>query len=226
MLSRKLLIGIFGFVAAAMLAVVAFFVLDSRAEKAREAEAVASVQIEEITLPPVSEMLQERVLGNADISLYVVSSFTCGHCANFHKNIFPLLKREYVDTGKIQIVYADYPLDAPAFAATMISRCVPREHYWNFVDSLFANQAKWGYSANVQGALISYARLTGLKEVNAKACLESRDLLYGLSERRQQLSDIYSINSTPSFIIRKGDRFTIVKELHRYEQLQKAIDEF
>ena len=96
-----------------------------------------SVDVEELMKPGA---LPDKVLGSEDAPLTIVeyASMTCGHCANFHKNTYPHLKKEYVETGKARFVFREFPLDPVASAAFMLARSVPEDKYFEVVDFMFA----------------------------------------------------------------------------------------
>ena len=74
------------------------------------------------------------VLGNdqAPIKIKIFSSLTCPHCANFHIKVVPELKKEYIDSGKAQIIFIDFPLDEAAFNAAKLLHCSDKKNKWNF----------------------------------------------------------------------------------------------
>ncbi len=168
----------------------------------------------EINVPPppvpdnlsgidVEAALQDRIIGdiNAPIKISEHSSFTCGHCGNFHRRSFKAIKEQLIDTGKAYIVFSDFPLNAPALHASMIARCLPHDKYFDFVEMLFEDQEMWAYEADYIKFLQFKASEYGLDTKGIKACLNSdalRDgILAGMSAARTQ----WNINSTPSFVV-------------------------
>ena len=94
--------------------------------------------------------LPDLIIGNADAPITVVeyASMTCGHCANFHTNVFPTLKEKYVDTGKVRFIMREFPLDNLAAAASMLARCAGEGKAFPLISALFAKQDDWAF---VQG---------------------------------------------------------------------------
>lgn len=92
--------------------------------------------------------LPDKILGSADAPVTVVeyASMTCGHCANFHMNTYPHLKKEYIDTGKVRFIFREFPLDPVALAAFMLARCMPEDKYFDTVDTLFEKQRTWAFT--------------------------------------------------------------------------------
>ena len=89
--------------------------------------------------------LGDRVLGQADAPVVMVeyASATCPHCAEFHAKVLPLIKTEYIDTGKVRFIFREFPLDQAALGAFMLARCVPEDKYFATIDLMFRRQAIW-----------------------------------------------------------------------------------
>ncbi|MDH5772781.1 MAG: DsbA family protein, partial [Rhodospirillaceae bacterium] len=79
-----------------------------------------------------AEALSEKTIGSPDakVVIHEYASLTCSHCANFHTNVLPEIKKNYVDTGKVRIVYHDFPLDDLALAASMLARCAGNDKFF------------------------------------------------------------------------------------------------
>ena len=91
------------------------------------------------------ETLPDIALGAEDAPLTIVeyASFTCGHCANFHKDVFPQLKADYIDTGKVKFVQRDIYFDQPGLWAGIMARCGEGEKFYPVADMLFDEQQEW-----------------------------------------------------------------------------------
>ena len=85
------------------------------------------------------------VLGtdNAPVKIKIFSSLTCPHCANFHTNVVPQIKKEYIDSGKVQLIFIDFPLDQIAFNASKILHCLDKREQITFLDIIYETQMKW-----------------------------------------------------------------------------------
>lgn len=165
--------------------------------------------------------LADRVLGRADAPVLILdySSLTCSHCADFHTKVLPKVKETYIDTGKARLVFRDFPLDSLAMAAAMLSRCVPTEMYYRFLDALFASQQQWSRAPNPKQALTGLARLIGLSESQVDSCLADKDLFKGIEAMRAEGTSKYAISSTPTFVI-NGEKLTGAAT---FEAFEKAI---
>jgi len=165
--------------------------------------------------------LPERILGRDDAPVTVVeyASMTCGHCANFHLNVWPAFKAEFVDTGKVRFILREFPFDPRATAAFMLARCMGDDKWYPTVDLLFRNQPRWARAQDGKEGFLSVLSMTGLKEADLEACLSDQALLdkiNAVAARGQELG----VNSTPTFFI-NGEKYTGVMPI---EQLRTVIE--
>ena len=168
----------------------------------------------------------ERILGDrsAPIKISEHSSFSCGHCGKFHQNTLPAFKAQYIDTGKAYIVFSDFPLNAPALHASMAGRCLPNpDHYFNYVEDVFADQQKWAYDATkYMPYLKAKAAEYGLGEEEFNACIQNEELQEALLKRIRAVQERYEIRSTPSFVVNNQK---VVTGAMDSEQFAKAIED-
>lgn len=177
------------------------------------------------TLPfDLSEAKRERLLGDpsAPIKITEHASLTCSHCAHFHKDSFAALKKAYIDTGRAYLVFSDFPLNAPALSASMISRCVPEDRYFDFIGTLFEDQGEWAYEPGYQDILKEKAEQFGLDSQTAEACLQSESLQTAVLERMKAVQQQWEISSTPSFIINNQ---VVISGAMPFEEFHKKIQE-
>jgi protein-disulfide isomerase len=153
-------------------------------------------------LPSMSDMLSEKVLGSsaAPVTMIEYSSFTCSHCADFHVITLPQLKAAYIDTGRLKLVFRDFPLNEPAIVAGMVARC-SGDRYFATLDALFKTQISWAYASDYTGGIKQVVAGVGMTSNDVDACVASADLRAGILAIRQDGSQTYGINATPSFII-------------------------
>ena len=152
------------------------------------------------------QALAERIEGNpkATVTLVEYASLTCTHCAEFQKEVLPELRKKYVETGKVRLVFRDFPIDGTALRAAALARCVSEDRYFAFISILFDNQQKWAFVAEPEAKLLQYAVLAGLPPEDAKSCMNDQALLDGLVARRHEGEQSFSINATPTFVINNG----------------------
>ncbi|MCC6598255.1 MAG: DsbA family protein [Alphaproteobacteria bacterium] len=170
---------------------------------------------------------KERVLGDtsAPIKISEHASFTCSHCAHFHNDTFKALKTNYIDTGKAYLVFSDFPLNAPALSASMLSRCVPEDRYFDFVGALFADQGAWAYETNYESLLKTKAESFGLSAQEADSCLKNEPLRDALIERMKAVQQQWEISATPSFVINNRAVLSGAMPYDKFEQeLQKSVE--
>ncbi len=165
--------------------------------------------------------LPERILGRDDAPVTVIeyASMTCGHCANFHLNIWPAFKAEFIDTGKVRFILREFPFDPRATAAFMLARCMGDDRWYPTVDLLFRNQPRWARAQDGKEGFLSVLSMTGLKEADLEACLSDQALLdkvNAVAARGQELG----VDSTPTFFI-NGEKYTGVMPI---EQLRAVIE--
>ena len=142
--------------------------------------------------------------------MYVISSLTCAHCADFHIRALKDIEKKYVETGKVFFTYVDFPVDKRALAGAMLARCVPTENYFSFLNVLFENQNKWAFKSNAQDIVSEYAALQGLSKADVKTCLSDKALQQGIISNRDAFSKKYKVTATPTTIIVKGDKEEIL----------------
>lgn len=171
----------------------------------------------------VNAALSDRILGNAYAPLKISehASFTCGHCGAFHRETFDQVKTDYIDTGKAYLVFSDFPLNQAALHASMVSRCLPADKYFDFVHMLFTEQEKWAYDSNYKEFLKARAGENGLDEAHFNACLENKELQDGITNRMKGVQQQWNITSTPSFVL--NNKNTISGALP-YVEFKKHLD--
>lgn len=155
-----------------------------------------------IDAPETTAKDSERMKGSKDapIKIYEFSSFSCYHCAIFHSKALPKLEK-YIQNGDVAIYFKDIFLDRRSAAATLLSRCIPSDKYWDFLDVLFSTQARWGVAPDYKNTLINYASMQGLDKDTASSCMEDKELLKKLVNKRDAYVKKYSIVGTPTVIV-------------------------
>ncbi|MHA1107918.1 MAG: DsbA family protein [Alphaproteobacteria bacterium] len=151
----------------------------------------------------------ELTIGKADAPVTIIeyASLTCSHCARFHRETLPGIKKEFVDTGKVRLVYRDFPLDQLALAAAMVARCAGRERQFGFIDTFFTAQRTWAADGNPIAALGRLARLGGMAQGEFDACLKNQTVSDAVIKQRLEGEKTFKINATPTLII-NGKKFS------------------
>ena len=147
--------------------------------------------------------LQDMVLGKAEAPVTIIeyASLTCPHCAAFHADVLPALKTEYIDTGKVKLIFRDFPLDQLAFAGAVLARCGGPEKYYTYLNVLFAQQRQWAGSPDPKAALTQIGRLGGVSAEQFDKCLADKPLGDYILNSRLEGNQKFNVNSTPTLII-------------------------
>ena len=184
---------------------------------------IASAGLVCAEITTVDNAIKPIVIGKADAPVTIIeyASLGCSHCAQFHQKTYPKLKKTYIDTGKVKLIFTDFPLSTPALAASMIARCAGPTRYLGFVDLFFQAQEQWNRADNPLEALKKIARFGGLSSEDVDQCLNQQPLIDYLQETTRKANSEHKINSTPSFII-NGKKITGALE---YEKFRSIIDE-
>lgn len=168
---------------------------------------------------------------NAPITIIEFSDFQCPFCARFHTQTFPLILKEYIDEGKVNLVYRDFPIQSihpNALPAAVAAECANEQgKYWEYHDMLFEKQNGWSRldSNSVISTFSQYANEVGLKSEQFVSCLESGKYL---EEVQKDLSDgrDYDVTGTPGFFIGNDEiGFVKLSGAQPFESFKKVIDE-
>ena len=144
---------------------------------------------------------------NAKVTVIEYASPTCPVCANFMINMFPRLKKDYIDTGKIFYVYRTFLRNPDDAAAEKLARCMPKDKYMSFTDALFRNQQKWDYEYGVPSpdgvhvALLDLAAASGMSADAANKCLVATTDDDAISKVGEDGVAKYKVSATPTFVI-------------------------
>ena len=161
---------------------------------------------------------------NAKITIITYESLTCGHCADFHKNVYPQLKKEFIDNGLVKIEFRNFPLDIAALNASKIAQC-NNDGKSDLLHILFSNQSKWAKGKSAEEAndhLRKFLKDEGIN-VNFEKCTSNKNIEdYILNDRIEGVKE-FKVNATPTIIInnKKFDKALNYKNLKKY--LEKLI---
>jgi len=163
---------------------------------------------------------------DAKITIKVFSSLTCPHCANFHKNIFENLKKEYIDKGIVKFEHHSFPLDLAALNAEIIIRChIDNNKKFQLLGEIYKKQSQWavGSDINVINESIKKIALdSGLSNNKMDACLNNEIAQDEILNERIEAQKQYKIQSTPTIYINKKQ----YEDKHEYKLFKKAIEKF
>jgi protein-disulfide isomerase len=171
---------------------------------------------------PVS--LPDMALGpaNAPVTIIEFASMTCPHCAAFNAEVFPKIKSEYIDTGKIRYVFREFPLDIKAAAGSMLARCIAKDDagkYFAVIDLLFKQQNDWVIK-NTTETLTRIGKQAGLTQQAVEECLKDQALLDKIAADQKYAAEVLKVDSTPTFFI-NGEK---IKGETSFEEFAKKIN--
>ena len=170
-----------------------------------------------------AEDIKRIVVGNKDAKITIIAfeSLTCSHCADFHTEVYPELKKEYLDTGLAKIEFRHFPLDVAAFNASKVSQC-KNDGDSKILNSLFANQQKWVKGSSAQEAnnnLQKFLTSEGF-DVNFENCINNKEIEdFVLNDRIDGVKN-FKVNATPTIII-NNEKF---EKTLNYKNLKKALE--
>jgi len=163
------------------------------------------------------------IAGNKDAKITIIAyeSLTCSHCADFHKEIYPQLKKDFIDTGLAKIEFRHFPLDVAAFNASKISQCKSNESL-KILNSLYSNQQEWVRGNTVEeinGNLKKFIKSQGF-EINFEKCIYNKEIEdFVLNDRIEGVKK-FKVNATPTIII-NDEKF---EKTLNYKNLKKSLE--
>ena len=154
------------------------------------------------------EALEKKSFGNEDakIKMLEFASLTCGHCAKFHNEVMPIIKKNYIEKGLIHFTYKDFPLDKYALKATIIARCSGNKNFFNFLDVFYKKQKDWTRTQDPFKSLLKIAKFGGLKDEELKVCVGNKSIEDGVLKDRLKSSKDYDITATPTIYL-NGEKY-------------------
>ncbi len=201
--------------------------LNRRAMIALAAAATAAMTpalAQEATTEAAAPAVKDFSLGSADAKVKLVeyASFTCPHCANFHATVFPQLKKDYIDTGKVQFTLREVYFDRYGLWAALIARCGGDMKYFGIHDMLFDKQQEWAGSDNPQQVvenLKTIGRSAGLEDAAMDACLNDQANAEALIKQFQTNFEADGVEGTPTLFV-NGTKHGNMS----YEDLKAILD--
>ena len=158
---------------------------------------------------------------DAKITIIAYESLTCSHCASFHKDIYPQLKKDFLDTGLAKIEFRHFPLDIAAFNAAKIAQCNYNQGL-EILESLYSNQQEWVKGSSIEEVndnLKNFIEKEGFK-IDFEKCINNKNIEdFVLNDRVEGVKN-FKINATPTIII-NNKKFE--KSLN-YKNLKKILE--
>ena len=164
--------------------------------------------------------LPELVMGKADAPVTIVeyASMTCNHCASFHTTVLPALKEKYIDTGKVRLVFREFPLDERAALASMMARCAGDDKALPLISTLFAKQEEWAAAkTDFLPKIFKYGQQVGFTKQAFDRCRQNEKLIKDIIAVRDRANVSFGVNQTPTFFI-NGKKFEGSGSLEEFEK--------
>ncbi|MDC0737904.1 DsbA family protein [Cognatishimia sp. SS12] len=197
-----------------------YFVTRDSGNSANAQTTVETPQANDLDTSGIPEMF----LGdeNAPITMIEYASYTCPHCANFHQTVYPQLKADYIDTGKVKFVYREVYFDRYGLWASLIARCGGQERFFGISDLLYKSQSDWARAGDpvaIADAIRKVGRLAGLGEEQLQSCIQDEEHAKELVAWYQNNAAADDITGTPSFVI-NGTKYSNMP----YADMKEILD--
>ena len=178
-----------------------------------------------VTAASDTEARPDLFIGHADAPIEVVeyASFTCPHCGNFHKSVYPQLKANFIDTGKVKFVFREVYFDKFGLWAGMLARCGGEDRYFGLVDLLLKKQDEWARGssdADVVSKMFRLGRQAGMTDDQMNTCVGDNDLAQALVADFQLKAGQDQVTATPTFFV-NGEKMSNMS----YEDFEIVLNE-
>ncbi len=141
---------------------------------------------------------------NSKVTIKIFSSFTCPHCANFHKNIYSKIEQNFIKNEKVKVIFADFPLDIAALNAAKIARCTSKESSILIIDELYKEQNNWSKGNTVEqinANLFVIGNKFKISNEKMQNCLTNKKIEEKILNSRIEAQNKYKVSSTPTIVI-------------------------
>ena len=174
--------------------------------------------------PAAAEALKvlprDHVLGKADAPITIIeyASLTCPHCGQFHQLVLPELKKKWIDSGRVRLIYRDFPLDRLALQAAQIAECAGKERYFPVLDLMFQTQERWATARDPLAEIGRTLRIAGIGDAEIKACLTNDQIVNEAVLADYTSGEKAGVTATPTLFING--------QLYRGNRLFADLDAF
>ncbi|WP_332060660.1 MULTISPECIES: DsbA family protein [unclassified Bartonella] len=185
-----------------------------------EAKAVSTVDMVKLLH---SGKVKDKVEGeaNAPVTIIEYASLTCAHCAHFYNDILPQIRKKYIKTGKVKLIFRDFAYDPRATAGFMLARCVPEDRYFPLIEVLFQKQHEWAWAQDALTPLKKIGLMAGLTDEKFNSCLKNQSILEEVNASFEHGKEL-GVTATPTFFI-NGNKYEGVMSV---ETFFSVIDSF
>lgn len=167
----------------------------------------------------------DHTMGSSKAKVTVIeyAAPTCPHCAHFNETVFPLMKAQYIDTGKVYYVFRVFPLHPSDGAVEAMALCLPKDTYFQFIDQMFRNQPQWDWEyqvTDIHGGLVKMGRIAGMSPEQVDKCIADKAVEERVNKVAQDGQTRYNISATPTFVLNGYPRTDVAS----WPDMQKALD--
>ncbi|MET3559757.1 protein-disulfide isomerase [Bartonella japonica] len=158
---------------------------------------------------------------NAPVTIVEYASLTCVHCAYFYNEVLPKIRKKYIKTGKVKLIFREYAFDPRATAGFMLARCAPEDRYFPLIEVLFQKQHEWVWGQDALTPLKKVSLMANFTDESFNACLKNQAILDEVNasfERGKELG----VTATPTFFI-NGNKYEGIMSV---ESFSSVIDSF
>lgn len=198
----------------------------TRATSQLPADPLMAANAQTATADPSSIMDMVQGAADAPVEIIEYASFTCPHCATFHANVYPQLKADYIDTGKVRFIYREVYFDRFGLWASMIARCGGEMRFFGMSSLIYENQRDWtasGDPAVIVEELRKLAKTAGMTDAMLDECMNDAENAQNLVSWYQANAERDDVKSTPSFLI-DGEKYSNMSFEEFKTILDKKID--
>ena len=165
----------------------------------------------------------EVAIGDSDAPVTVIeyASLTCDYCVKFHREVLPLIKSRHISNGNVRFIYRHYPTSKAALRGAVAAQCAGPEHYYNFLNILFATVEDWSRSKNIDIALIEATASIGLNNKNFSDCIYDPQQEEIVNSMREDATFNYDVTGTPTFLINEK----LVRGIKDFDEMEMLIQD-
>jgi protein-disulfide isomerase len=167
--------------------------------------AAAEEQAKQVEAPKIEVFVEDGIYGYGDpdapVTVIEYASLTCPHCASFHTGPYQDLKRDWIETGKVKLMYREVYFDRLGLMGAQLARCGDDDRYFGFIDVLLRQQDRWAHSDDPVAELKKIGRLGGLSDAQVEACLNDEAKAREMVEMFQSYRDDPRLTGTPTLIV-------------------------
>jgi len=161
----------------------------------------------------------DHVMGDpkAPITMIEYASLTCPHCAHFNTTELPQIEDKWIKTGKVKLIYRDFPLDQIATKAAQLAECAGNDKYFAVLDMIFRGQGNWAVAQDPIAELSKSLRIAGMGDNEVKACLANDAVATGVINDYRG-GETLGVNSTPTIFV-NGEQFKGARSMEEFDAL-------